>query len=331
MPWAHLVGPPQPERRFRLLEVVRARARERRYSERTIQAYVHWIRRYVLHHGRRHPRDLGPSHVREFMAYLTTDLGLSVSSCNQAVAALTFLYVQVLGAPFERIPGVSPASRPRREPIVLSPGEVGRVVARLDQPFRLCVLLMYGGGLRLMECLTLRVKDVDLERREMVVRAGKGGKDRRVPLAVSAIGVLRRRFAELRRRWYRDYRMSVRSTGLTPALERKYPNASRDWLWSFVFPATRTFVDRESVRRRHHLHETAVQRAITRAARDAGVDKRVTAHVFRHSFATHLLESGSDIRTIQELLGHSDVRTTMIYTHVLNRGGIGVQSPADRP
>ena len=251
------------------------------------------------------------------MDYLTTDLRLSVSSFNQALAALTFLYVQVLGAPFERIPGLSPANRPRREPIVLSPGEVGRVVARLDQPVRLCVQLMYGGGLRLMECLTLRVKDVDLERREIVVRTGK---ERRVPLAAGAIGVLRRRFAELRRRWYRDYRMSVRSTALTPAVERKYPNASRDWLWSFLFPATRTFVDREGVRRRHHLHVTAMQRAITRAAREAGIDKRVTAHAFRHSFATHLLESGADLRTIQELLGHGDVRTTMIYTRVLDRG-----------
>lgn len=324
IPQHHLVGAPDPERRFRLLEIVRQRARERRYSDRTTATYVYWIRRYILHYDRRHPRELGPTEVREFIGRL------SASSHNQALSALTFLYVQVLREPFERIPGIAPARRPRREPIVLSAREVGRVVEHLDQPFRLCVLLMYGGGLRLLECLTLRVKDVDMERREIVVRAGKGDKDRRVPLAVSAIGMLRPRFAELRRRWYRDLTTGVRSTGLTPALERKYPNASRDWLWSYVFPATRTFVDREGVRRRHHLHETVLHRAIVRAAREAGIDKRVTSHAFRHSFATHLLESGADIRTIQELLGHSDVRTTMIYTHVLNRGALGVSSPADR-
>jgi integron integrase len=317
---------------LRLLEMVRRRARERRYSERTIDSYVYWIRRYVLHNGRRHPKDLGASDVRSFLAALTTDQQVSASSHNQALAALTFLYVQVLGggAPFERIPGVVPASHRRREPVVLSTGEVGRIVQQLDQPVRLCVLLMYGGGLRLMECLTLRVKDVDVERREIVIRAGKGDKDRRVPLAVTAIGVLRRRFAELRRGWYRDYRTGVRSTGLTPALERKYPNASRDWLWSYLFPAARTFADPAGERRRHHLHETVVQRAVVAAGRAAGITKRVTCQAFRHSFATHLLESGADIRTIQELLGHSDVRTTMIYTHVMNRGALGVTSPADR-
>ena len=330
IPAAHLLGPPNPERRFRLLELVRQRGRERRYSERTIESYVYWIRRYVLHNGRRHPRDLGVTEVRQFLSTLTTQQRLSASSHNQALAALTFLYVHVVGAPLERIPGLVPAEHSRREPIVLSPGEVGRVVQHLDQPFRLCVLLLYGGGLRLMECLALRVKDVDLERREIVVRGGKGDKDRRVPLALSAVGMLRRRFADLRRRWGRDYKAGVRTTGLTPALERKYPDATRDWVWSYVIPATRTFADRAGARRRHHLHETAVQRAIVRAARDAGITKRVTSHAFRHSFATHLLESGADVRTIQTLLGHSDLRTTMIYTHVLNRGGLGVTSPADR-
>jgi integron integrase len=324
IPASHLTGRPDPERRFRLLEIVRQRARERPYSNRTIDTYVYWIRRYILHHDRRNPRELGPAEVREFIGRL------SASSHNQALAALTFLYVHVLRAHFEHIPGIVPARRPRREPIVLSVREVGRVVEHLDQPFRLCVLLMYGGGLRLLECLTLRVKDVEVERRQIVVRSGKGGKDRRVPLAVSAVGMLRPRFAEVRRRWYRDLAAGVRSTVLTPALERTYPNASRDWRWSYLFPATRTFVDRDAVRRRHHLHETVLHRAIVRAAREAGVDKRVTSHAFRHSFATHLLESGADIRTIQELLGHRELRTTMIYTHVLNRGALGVASPADR-
>ena len=213
------------------------------WARRTIHSYVYCIRRYVLLYGRRHPRALDASHVRRFLSSLTTEQRLSASSHNQALAALTFLYAQVLNAPFERIPGALPARQLRREPVVLSGGEVGRILTHLDQPFRLCALLMYGSGLRLMECLTLRVKDIDLERREIVIRAGKGGKDRRVPLAASAIGVLRRRLAELRRRWYRDFKASVRSTGLTPALERKYPNASRDWTWSYVFLATRTFVD----------------------------------------------------------------------------------------
>lgn len=330
IPESHLRGPAEPERRFRLLEMVRHRARARRYSERTVQSYVYWIRRYVVYHGRRDPRTLDGSHVRRFLSALSAEQGLSASSHNQALAALTFLYAEVLYAPFERIPGARPATQTRREPVVLSAGEVGRIVEHLDQPFRLCVLLMYGGGLRLMECLTLRIKDVDLERHEIVIRAGKGGKDRRVPLAVSAVGVLRRRFAELRRRWYRDFKASVRSTGLTPALERKYPNATRDWTWSYLFPATRTFVDRAGLRRRHHQHQTALHRAIVRAVREAGITKRVTSHAFRHSFATHLLESGTDIRTIQELLGHSSIKTTMIYTHVLNRGALGVMSPADR-
>jgi len=330
IPQAQLVGSALPERPVGLLRMVRQRARERRYSERTVESYVYWIRRFVRHHGRRHPKNLGPSDVRAFLSMLTVEQQLSASSHNQALAALTFLYVHVLRAPFERIPGIVPATRARREPVVLSPEEVGRILRQLDQPHRLCVLLMYGGGLRLTECLTLRVKDVDPERREIVVRAGKGGKDRRVPLAVSAIGIIRRRFAELRRSWYRDYRTGVRSTGLTPALERKYPNASRDWGWSYVFPATRTFVDRSEARRRHHLHGTVLQRAIANAARASGINKRVTSHSFRHSFATHLLESGADIRTIQELLGHSDLRTTMIYTHVLNRGALAVISPADR-
>lgn len=330
IPESHLRGPPEPERRFRLLEMVRHRARQRRYSDRTIHSYVYWIRRYVLYYGRRDPRTLDGSHVRGFLSALTTDQCLSASSHNQALAALTFLYAQVINAPFERIPGALPARQTRREPVVLSSSEVGRIVGHLDQPFRLCALLMYGGGLRLMECLTLRVKDVDLERHEIVIRAGKGGKDRRVPLAVSAVGVLRRRLAELRRRWYRDFKAGVRSTGLTPALERKYPNATRDWTWSYLFPATRTFVDRAGLRRRHHLHQTALHRAVVRAVREAGITKRVTSHAFRHSFATHLLESGTDIRTIQELLGHSSLKTTMIYTHVLNRGALGVISPADR-
>src|SRR5438105_12234210 len=330
IPRAHLVGPPNPDRRYRLLEQVRRRGRERRYSERTIAAYVHWIRRFVIHFERRHPRELGPEQVREFLSFLANEQCVAASTQNQALAALTFLYVGVLQASFDRLPGVSPARAERRVPTVLSQREIGRLLEHLEGMPRLAVLVMYGSGLRVRECLTLRVRDIDLDRREIVVRAGKGGKDRRAPLAVSAAPALRRHLHERQGLHFRDLKLGIRCTGLSPALERKYPRASSSWPWSYVFPASRTLVDSAGVRRRHHVHVTVVHRAITRAARGAGLAKRVTCHSFRHSFATHLLESGADIRTIHELLGHSDVRTTMIYTHVLNCGGLGVTSPADR-
>ncbi len=330
IPPAELVGPPDPERRYRLLEEVRRRGRERRFSERTIAAYVHWIRRFVIHFGRRHPRELGVEQVREFLSFLTTEQRVAASTHNQALAALTFLYVAVLRASFDRMPEVLPAHRSRRVPTVLSQKEVGRLLEQLDGVPRLAVLLMYGGGLRVLECVTLRVKDIDLDRREIVIRAGKGGKDRRAPLATAAVPVLRRYLRERERLYFRDLKLEIRCTGLTPALERKYPRASLSWPWSYVFPAGRTLVDAHGARRRHHVHETVVQRALARAVREARLTKRVSCHTLRHSFATHLLEGGADIRTIQELLGHTDVRTTMIYTHVLNRGGLGVTSPADR-
>jgi integron integrase len=310
--------------------MVRRAGRERRYSERTIAAYVHWIRRYVIHFGRRHPRDLGSEHAREFLSYLANEQRVAASTQNQAVAALNFLYVGVLHAPFDRLHGVTPARVPQRVPVVLSEREIGRVLRQLQGIPRLAVLLMYGSGLRVLECLTLRVKDIDFDRREVIVRGGKGGKDRRAPLAVSALPPLKRYLRERQRLHYRDLRLGVHCTGLSPALERKYPRGSESWSWSYVFPASRTFVDAAGVRRRHHVHVTVVHRAIAHGARAASLTKRVTCHAFRHSFATHLLESGADIRTIQELLGHTDVRTTMIYTHVLNRGGFGVTSPADR-
>jgi integron integrase len=330
IPDSHLVGPPDPERRYRLLEQVRRMGRERRYSERTIRAYVQWIRRFVLHFGRRHPRELGSDHVREFLNSLTVERRVAPSTHNQALAALTFLYVQVLRAPFDRVPGIMPALRQRGVPTVVSLREIGLLLEQLEGVPHLAVLLMYGGGLRVLECLTLRIKDVDMDRREIVVRGGKGGKDRRAPLAAIAMPALRRHMRDRQRQYYRDLKLGVRCTGLSKALERKYPRASLSWPWSYLFAASRTLVDGEGLRRRHHLHVTVVQRAVVGAARAAGLTKRVSCHVFRHSFATHLLEAGADIRTIQELLGHTDVRTTMIYTHVLNRGGLGVTSPADR-
>jgi integron integrase len=329
IPLAHLVGPSDPARRFRLLELVRRKLRERRYSRRTEEAYVAWVRRYVLFHGRRHPRDLRPEHVREFLSTLALRDRVAAATQNQALAALTFLYDRVIGIPLGRIDGLIPARLPQRVPVVLSRREVRAVLERLPDPARLCVRLMYGSGLRVVECVTLRVKDVDLDRREIVVRNGKGGKDRRTPLAEAAVPLLHRWLRDGLKQFNRDQKVGLHCTELSEALLRKYPGADRSWPWWYVFPASRTFVDAAGVRRRHHLHESVVQRAVRRAASEAGLTKRVVSHSFRHSFATHLLESGADIRTVQELLGHTDVRTTMIYTHVLNRGGLGVRSPAD--
>jgi integron integrase len=241
-----------------------------------------------------------------------------------------FLYEHVLRAPLERVDAIAPARHSRRVPVVLSPLEVKRLLNELDEPVRLAATLMYGAGLRVSECLSLRVKDVDVARREIIVRAWKGEKDRRTPLPESALRALESHLEKRYRQFHRDSAVGVRIAGLPPSFARKSPNADRAWQWSYLFSAARTFVDAEGVRRRHHLHPTMVQREVSAAARRARFSKRVTCHALRHSFATHLLESGADIRTVQELLGHTDVRTTMTYTHVLNRGTLGVRSPADR-
>ena len=330
IPLAHLGTSETPERPLRLLEVVRHQLRTRRYSVRTEQAYVFWVRHYVQHHGRRHPRELGATAVRDFLSDLATVKHVAASTQNQALAALTFLYDIVLKEPLERIDGIAPARHSRHVPVVLSQREVRALLSALPQPANLCVALMYGSGLRISECMSLRVKDVDFDRREIVVRGGKGDKDRRTTLAESVRPGLRDWRDEQLRAFAADHRAKVGTTALPDALERKYPSAAHEWPWRYVFPATRTFTDESGVRRRHHLHATVLQRAVKHYARVAGLSKRVTCHSLRHSFATHLLEGGADIRTVQELLGHTDVRTTMIYTHVLNRGGLGVVSPADR-
>jgi integron integrase len=251
------------------------------------------------------------------------------STQNQASAALRFLYERVLQLPLNRVDGIVPAKRPQRVPIVLSKREIRGIFRQLRGECRLSAELMYGSGLRVRECVSLRVKDIDLDRREIDVHGGKGDKDRRTPLAESCVAALRHQLRCREEEFRRDSRLGIRTSGLPEALLRKYPNADAEWRWQYVMAAARTFVDAAGVRRRHHFHETAVQRAVKAAADDAGITKRATCHSFRHSFATHLLESGSDIRTVQELLGHTDLRTTMIYTHVLNKGGLGVRSPAD--
>jgi integron integrase len=310
--------------------MVRRRMQELRYSPRTIAAYVYWVRRYVLFHQRRHPRDLGAADVGTFLTSLARDRGVAASTQNQALAALTFLYGRVLSQPLSRVEGVAPARRARRVPVVLSQGEVRSILARLEPPASLCVAIMYGGGLRISECVALRVKDIDLDRCEIIVRGGKGDRDRRTPLAEAYRRPLEQWLRRQQRHYATDVRRGVLTTGLSDPLQRKLPAAAGAWSWRYVFPSVRVVRDEQGTQRRHHLDPTAVQRAMTAAVRAAGIAKRATCHSLRHSFATHLLESGADIRTVQELLGHTDVRTTMIYTHVLNKGGLGVRSPADR-
>jgi integron integrase len=330
IPLNHLGTTPEPARKYRFMEKVRRILAEQRYSRRTQHAYALWVRRYILFHGRRHPIDLDAEDVRAFLSDLTVRGRVSASTQNQALAAMQFLYGTVLRRPLRPITDLARARVTRRIPVVLTPSEVRAILARLSEPERTIVSLLYGSGMRIRECVSLRVKDIDCERREIAIRGGKGDKDRRVPLAASAIPDVQRALRAARERWKADVASGTTTTGIELALARKIPGVEREWRWYYVFPATRTFLDAGAIRRRHHLHETVVQRAVRTAADRARVAKRVTCHVFRHSFATHLLENGTDIRTIQTLLGHTNLQTTMIYTHVLNRGGLGVQSPADR-
>ncbi|HVY29305.1 MAG TPA: integron integrase [Polyangiaceae bacterium] len=314
----------------KLLDLVRRALRLRHYSVRTEQAYVLWIRRFILFHHKRHPSDLGASEVQAFLEHLARDMGVSAATQNQALAALVFLYNDVLALGLERHVKLVRARPPERIPVVLTPSEVWRVLDQLHGTPLLMASLLYGAGLRLMECATLRIKDVDFERREIRIRNGKGGKDRLAPLPTSMIEKLRQHLERVRQQHDADLRQGAGYVDLPNALRRKFPQASREWPWQWLFPATRIYHHHETnERRRHHLHETVLQRAIREAARAAQISKRVSCHTLRHSFATHLLESGYDIRTIQELLGHRDVSTTMIYTHVLNRGPLGIRSPLD--
>jgi integron integrase len=291
---------------------------------------VRWIRRFVIFHGKRHPVTLGGPEVTRFLTWLAEDRQVSASTQTQALAALLFLYRHVLQQELPWMAEVVRAPARPRVPVVLTREEVRRVVRKLAGTERLIVALLYGSGLRLLEALQMRVKDVDLDQNQIVVRGGKGDKDRVTMLPQSLKAELRRHLEDVRELHQQDLARGAGAVNLPSALAAKYPNAEREWVWQWVFPATRLGVRGDGGQRRHHLHESAVQRAVTRAVREADIGKRATCHTFRHSFATHLLEDGYDIRTVQELLGHNDVSTTMIYTHVLNRGAFGVRSPADR-
>jgi len=312
-----------------LLDDLRRALRLRHYSPRTEDAYVGWARRFAAFHGYRDPRRLGPDDVGRFLDALATR-GASASTQNQALGAILFLYQVVLRVAVPELQTLVRARRPVRLPCVLSREEVAALLAQLHGVERLMASLLYGGGLRLMECVELRVKDVQLERGELMVRDGKGGKDRITMLPAAVRPALQAHLVARRRLHLADLVQGRGSVALPDQLSRKYPTAPVEWAWQWVFPATRFYRDASTgVHRRHHLHESVLQKAVKQASHRAGLARPATCHALRHSFATHLLEAGYDIRTIQELLGHRDVSTTMIYTHVLNRGGRGVRSPLD--
>jgi integron integrase len=313
-----------------LLDTMRDRLRALHYSRRTVGAYVGWVRRYIRHHHLRHPASLGARDVAEFLTWLAKERRVAASTQNQARAALLFLYQQVLQVPLEGLGQVPTARESHRIPVVLTPSELLRVVSRLEGEVRLVALLLYGCGLRLGEGLGLRVKDLDFGRGEVVVRRGKGAKDRVTMMPAKVAPELRHHLQGVQALWRRDVAAGI-TVPLPDAYETKHPAAARDWGWYWVFPAQKKTVFAGDGRiRRWHLHPSVMQRAMSAAVKGSGIGKRASCHTLRHSFATHLLESGSDIRTVQELLGHSDVSTTMIYTHVLNRGAGGVVSPLDR-
>ncbi|HET7437632.1 MAG TPA: integron integrase [Thermoanaerobaculia bacterium] len=313
----------------RLIPRIHAALRVRHYSRRTEEAYVGWIKRFIFFHNKRHPASMGPDEVNAFLTSLAVDGHVSASTQNQALCALLFLYREIYGAPLPWMAELVRARRPVRLPVVLTPEEVKAILAQTSGTTHLMLTLLYGCGFRLLECLRLRVKDVDFRRGEVFVRDPKSRRDRITVLPKSTIEPLRHHLDRVRQLHLRDLADGWGAVILPTAMSRKVPNAPRDWQWQWVFPASRRWKDANGNESRHHVHESYLQRAIRDATRAAGLNKRVTCHTLRHSFATHLLERGQDIRTVQELLGHRDVATTMIYTHVLQMGAKGVRSPAD--
>ena len=319
-------------RRPKLLDQVRQAVRTRHFSRRTERAYVGWIRRFIISNGTRHPIELGPAEITHFLTSLAVDRRVAPSTQNQALSAILFLYRDVLEMDLPWLADVVRAKRPIHLPVVLSRDEVRAVLNKMTGPTALMAGILYGSGLRLLECCRLRVQDVDFARHEIMVRRGKGGRDRRSMLPARLEPKLKEQIAAAFEQHQADLRIGAGHVELPHALARKYPNASRQWSWQWAFPATRHYTDTVTGQtRRHHLHESVLQKAFHDACRQAGIAKHATPHTLRHSFATHLLEDGHDIRTVQELLGHRDVATTMIYTHVLQRpGGLGIRSPFDR-
>ena len=323
-PGSQPIAPPK------LLDRVRLRLRVKHYSVRTEQTYLDWIRRYILFHHKRHPNEMGETQIAEFLTHLAIDGRVAASTQNQALSALLFLYQQVLDRKLDYIAGVERVRRPPKLPVVFTRVETRAVLAHLSGDYRLMAELLYGSGLRLMELLRLRVKDIDFGYRQIIVRAGKGLRERRTVLPARLEPLLRLHLARVKELHRQDLARGRGAVYLPFALHRKYPNAPRDWRWQYVFPAARLSVDpRGAETRRHHVAEKNLQNAVKRAIQAAGVNKAASCHTFRHSFATHLIERGTDIRTVQELLGHKDVSTTMVYTHVLNKPGLGVLSPLD--
>lgn len=315
----------------KLLDQVRDKIRVKHYSIRTETQYLQWIKRFIYFHGKQHPRDLGAAEVEAFLSHLATEGNVSASTQNQALSALLFLYREVLGINLPWMETMVRAKKPQRLPVVLNRTEVGLVLERMEGTYSLMARLLYGTGMRLMECCRLRVKDIDFGQREILIREGKGGKDRVTMLPETLIRPLQEHLTKRRWLYDEDLGKGMAEVFLPDALARKYPRAASEWAWQYVFPSGSYSVDpRSGHERRHHIDEKLLQRAMKKAVAASGIVKLATPHTLRHSFATHLLEGGYDIRTVQELLGHSDVSTTMIYTHVLNKGGKGVVSPLDR-
>lgn len=315
----------------RLLDQMRDTIRTRHYSIRTEEAYLQWVRRFILFHDKKHPADMGAPELEAFLTHLAVVRNVAASTQSQALSAILFLYREVLKQDLPWLDGVTRAKKPKRLPVVLTPDEVQRVLAQLEGTTALMGLLLYGSGLRLMECVRLRVKDVDFTRREILVREAKGNKDRVTMLPLTLVAPLQKHLLRVRERHQEDMGKGHGEVWLPHALAVKKPAAPREWGWQYVFASQRLSVDpRSGVVRRHHVDEKVLQRSIKTALLRAGIHKPATTHSLRHSFATHLLENGYDIRTVQELLGHADVATTQIYTHVLNRGGLGVRSPLDK-
>ena len=318
---------PQPPK---LLDQVRDRLRLKHYSIRTETQYVQWIRRFILFHDKRHPKDMGVAELEAFLTHLAVEGRVAASTQNQALSALLFLYREVLAINLPWLDNVVRAKTPQRLPVVLTRQEVVSVLDGMSGVYGLMARLLYGTGMRLMECVRLRVKDVDFEQAEILIRDGKGAKDRVTMLPQSLVEALRAHLKIRQCLYEEDRAKGMASVYLPDALDRKYPNAAVDWAWQYIFNSGSYSIDpRSGAERRHHIDEKLLQRAVKKAVVASGIAKLATPHTFRHSFATHLLQSGYDIRTVQELLGHADVQTTMIYTHVLNRGGRGVVSPLD--